>query len=180
MAPKFDVYAHVTGTIIAEIEAGTPPWRKPWTGSASRIALPTRHDIASRAEGLRRLIQSANDVFVPDDDLADQMRGLSASLNRAGNNINQIAQRLNEAKRQGEIPPYGNSAHGQVRAFAGLIFDIADQVLGAACQSAPRKPPCCLKMRPAVWILMTLFWWSMRKCRFALNVSNITKIGSLS
>ena len=25
MAPKFDVYTHVTDTIIAEIEAGTPP-----------------------------------------------------------------------------------------------------------------------------------------------------------
>ncbi|MEP6017955.1 MAG: ArdC family protein [Paracoccaceae bacterium] len=44
MAPKFDVYAHVTETIIAEIEAGTLPWRKPWTGSASGIALPTRHN----------------------------------------------------------------------------------------------------------------------------------------
>lgn len=44
MVPKFDVYAHVTDTIIAEIEAGTPPWRKPWTGSASGIALPTRHN----------------------------------------------------------------------------------------------------------------------------------------
>lgn len=44
MAPKFDVYAHVTDTIIAEIEAGTPPWRRPWTGSASGIALPTRHN----------------------------------------------------------------------------------------------------------------------------------------
>jgi antirestriction protein ArdC len=44
MAPKFDVYAHVTDTIIAEIEAGTPPWRKPWTGSAFGLALPTRHN----------------------------------------------------------------------------------------------------------------------------------------
>jgi antirestriction protein ArdC len=44
MALKFDVYAHVTDTIIAEIEAGTPPWRKPWTGSASGIAMPTRHN----------------------------------------------------------------------------------------------------------------------------------------
>ena len=44
MAPKFDVNAHVTETIIAEIEAGTPPWRKPWTGSTSGIALPTRHN----------------------------------------------------------------------------------------------------------------------------------------
>ncbi|MGI3212159.1 ArdC family protein [Roseovarius tibetensis] len=44
MAPKFDVYTHVTDTIIAEIEAGTPPWRKPWTGSTSGIAFPTRHN----------------------------------------------------------------------------------------------------------------------------------------
>ena len=44
MALKFDVYAHVTDTIIAEIEAGTPPWRKPWTGSAKGIALPKRHN----------------------------------------------------------------------------------------------------------------------------------------
>ncbi|MEP0961339.1 MAG: hypothetical protein ABJQ70_17200 [Roseobacter sp.] len=91
-------------------------------------AVLTRHDIASRAEGLRRLIYASNDLFVPDDELANQMQGLSASLNRTGNNINQIAQRLNEAKRQGKTPPYGNSAHGKVRALAGLIFDIADQV----------------------------------------------------
>lgn len=87
-----------------------------------------RRDIPSRADGLRRLIQSANGLFVPDDELSDQMRGLSASLNRAGNNINQIAQRLNEAKRKGQTPPYGNTAHAQVRALAGLVFDIADQV----------------------------------------------------
>ena len=43
MKPKFDVYAHVTDTIIAEIEAGTPPWRKPWTGSTSGT-LPKRYN----------------------------------------------------------------------------------------------------------------------------------------
>ena len=91
-------------------------------------AVLTRHDINSRAEGLRRLIHASNDLFVPDDELANQMQGLSASLNRTGNNINQIAQRLNEAKRQRTPLPYGNSAHSQVRALAGLIFDIADQV----------------------------------------------------
>ena len=47
MAPKFDVYTHVTDTIIAEIEAGTPPWRKPWTGSTSGIALPKRYNGAA-------------------------------------------------------------------------------------------------------------------------------------
>jgi antirestriction protein ArdC len=44
MAPKFDVYQHVTDTIVAEIEAGTPPWRKPWTGSTGGVAFPTRHN----------------------------------------------------------------------------------------------------------------------------------------
>ncbi len=44
MAPKFDVYAYVTDTIIAEMEEGTPPWRKPWTGSTTGTSLPTRHN----------------------------------------------------------------------------------------------------------------------------------------
>jgi transposase-like protein len=91
-------------------------------------AVLARRDIASRAEGLRRLIHAASDLFVPDDDLAFEMHGLAAALNRAGNNVNQIAQRLNEAKRQGRVSPYGANAHAQVRALGGLVFDIADQV----------------------------------------------------
>ena len=39
---KFDVYSHVTEQIIAQIEVGTPPWRKPWTGGAAGAALPMR------------------------------------------------------------------------------------------------------------------------------------------
>lgn len=39
---KFDVYDHVTNEIIAQIEAGTPPWRKPWTGGAAGACLPRR------------------------------------------------------------------------------------------------------------------------------------------
>lgn len=42
MADKFDVYAHVTSEIIAAMEAGTPPWRQPWTGSAGGAAFPLR------------------------------------------------------------------------------------------------------------------------------------------
>ncbi|MGJ8586293.1 MAG: ArdC-like ssDNA-binding domain-containing protein [Marinosulfonomonas sp.] len=39
---KFDVYTHVTNQIVAQIEAGTPPWRKPWTGGGSSVSLPER------------------------------------------------------------------------------------------------------------------------------------------
>ena len=29
-APGRDLYAEVTAQIIAALEAGTPPWRRPW------------------------------------------------------------------------------------------------------------------------------------------------------
>ena len=42
MMANFDVYQHVTDQIIASIEAGTPVWRKPWTGDAGSVPFPRR------------------------------------------------------------------------------------------------------------------------------------------
>lgn len=42
MADKFDLYAHVTDSIIASIEAGTPAWRKLWTGDKGGAPFPLR------------------------------------------------------------------------------------------------------------------------------------------
>jgi antirestriction protein ArdC len=39
---KFDVYQHVTDTILAEIEKGCVPWHQPWTGGRTGLALPKR------------------------------------------------------------------------------------------------------------------------------------------
>lgn len=41
---KIDIHQTVTDTIIAQIEAGTPPWRKPWTGGNGAAVLPLRHN----------------------------------------------------------------------------------------------------------------------------------------
>ncbi|WP_108816897.1 ArdC family protein [Loktanella sp. Alg231-35] len=41
---KIDIKQHVTDTIIAQIEAGTPPWRKPWTGDQCGVSFPLRHN----------------------------------------------------------------------------------------------------------------------------------------
>ena len=38
----FDLYQHVTDTIVASLEAGTPAWRKPWTGDTGGAAFPRR------------------------------------------------------------------------------------------------------------------------------------------
>lgn len=40
--PGFDLYQHVTDQIIASIEAGTPAWRKPWTGDKGGAPFPRR------------------------------------------------------------------------------------------------------------------------------------------
>lgn len=42
MADTFDLYVHVTDSIIASIEAGTPAWRKPWTGDKAGAPFPLR------------------------------------------------------------------------------------------------------------------------------------------
>jgi len=41
---KLDVHQTITDQIIAAIEAGCPPWRKPWTGSTAGACLPLRHN----------------------------------------------------------------------------------------------------------------------------------------
>ena len=42
-APKFDPEAEITAKIIAAIEAGTLPWRCPWTGQGGSAPFPLRH-----------------------------------------------------------------------------------------------------------------------------------------
>ena len=42
MAKSFDLYQHVTDSIIASIESGTPAWRKPWTGEKGGAPFPLR------------------------------------------------------------------------------------------------------------------------------------------
>ena len=88
----------------------------------------SRRGIAHRSDAMRRLMLAAEGVFLPDDEMCDELRSLGAALNRVGNNVNQIARRLNEAKVRGERLSYPASSHRDVRALAGLVFDLADQV----------------------------------------------------
>lgn len=91
-------------------------------------ALLGRHGITSRSDGMRRLIQAANGVFQPDEHLADELKGFRAALNRVGNNVTQIAKRMNEANNKGMRPSFGPSSLGQMRSLAGFVLDFADQV----------------------------------------------------
>ncbi len=102
--------------------------RQTANGSRSRVVGIRVSRIAHRSDAMRRLMLAAEGVFLPDDEMCDELRSLGAALNRVGNNVNQIARRLNEAKVRGERLPYPASSHRDVRALAGLVFDLADQV----------------------------------------------------
>ena len=51
-----------------------------------------------------------------------------AALNRVGNNVTQIAKRLNEARAKGIAPVFGDRSATQLRLLSGFILDFADQV----------------------------------------------------
>ncbi len=87
-----------------------------------------RHGVIHRSDALRCLILAADDILRPDEGMTDELRGLSAALNRVGNNVNQVARRLNEAKLKGERLPYTAASHAEIRDLAVLVFDMADQI----------------------------------------------------
>lgn len=88
----------------------------------------SRHGVGSRSEGLRRLIKSSNGLFQPDEHLADELKAFRAALNRVGNNVTQIAKRMNESNNKGLRPSFGPSSLAQMRSLAGFVLDFADQV----------------------------------------------------
>ena len=87
-----------------------------------------RRGIVHRSDAMRCLMLAADDLLRPDEGMTDELRNLSAALNRVGNNVNQVARRLNEAKLKGERLPYTSARHAEIRDLAVLVFDMADQI----------------------------------------------------
>ena len=88
----------------------------------------SRHGIAHRSDAMRCLMLAADDLLRPDMAMTEELRALSAAMNRVGNNVNQVARRLNEAKLKGERLPYTPASHAEIRDLAVLVFEMADQI----------------------------------------------------
>ena len=88
--------------------------------------------IESRAEGLRRLIQAAGAVFVPDAQMAAEMARYRASLHEVGNGVAQIAKQMTQANQmgqgQGAGPEFTELRLAQMRGLARFILDSADEI----------------------------------------------------
>ena len=97
-------------------------------------AVLAKAGIESRAEGLRRLIQTAGGVFVPDAQMAAEMARYRASLHEVGNGVAQIAKQMTKANRQGYGADGGTRADfselrlAQMRGLARFILDSADEI----------------------------------------------------
>ena len=97
-------------------------------------AVLAKAGIESRAEGLRRLIQAAGGVFVPDAQMAAEMARYRSSLHEVGNGVAQIAKQMTQANRQGQGAGGGTSAEftelrlAQMRGLARFILDSADEI----------------------------------------------------
>ena len=101
---------------------------------AALDAVLAKAGIESRAEGLRRLIQAAGGVFVPDAQMAAEMARYRASLHEVGNGVAQIAKQMTRANRMGQGADGGTRAEfselrlAQMRGLARFILDSADEI----------------------------------------------------
>ena len=94
-------------------------------------AVLAKAGIESRAEGLRRLIQAAGGVFVPDAQMAAEMARYRASLHEVGNGVAQIAKQMTQANRQGQgagPAEFTELRLAQMRGLARFILDSADEI----------------------------------------------------
>ena len=93
-------------------------------------AVLAKAGIESRAEGLRRLIQAAGGVFVPDAQMAAEMARYRASLHEVGNGVAQIAKQMAQANRQGQGAgrEFTELRLAQMRGLARFILDSADEI----------------------------------------------------
>nr|WP_235958038.1 transposase [Salipiger sp. PrR003] len=101
---------------------------------AALDAVLAKAGIESRAEGLRRLIQAAGGVFVPDAQMAAEMARYRASLHEVGNGVAQIAKQMTKANRMGQGTTAKAGAEftelrlAQMRGLARFILDSADEI----------------------------------------------------
>jgi len=83
--------------------------------------------IRNRSEALRNVIRNTNGMAMPDAKLVEALTGMKGALNKIGNNVVQIARRMNEARNMGRPVPFKEEDLIELRHLAGFILDFADQ-----------------------------------------------------
>ena len=72
-------------------------------------------------------IRNTSGMAMPDAELAEALLSMKGALNKVGNNVTQIAKRMNDAKNQGQPLPFAEEDLVEMRHLAGFILDFADE-----------------------------------------------------
>ena len=84
--------------------------------------------VRNRSEALRNVIRNVGGMAAPDAELAEALTAMKGALNKVGNNVSQIARRMNDAKNRGQSLPFSETDHAEIRHLAGMVLDFADEV----------------------------------------------------
>lgn len=83
--------------------------------------------VRNRSEALRNVIRNTTGMAMPDAELAEALLSMKGALNKAGNNVVQIAKRMNEANNRGQPVTFAQRDLMEVRHLARFVLDFADQ-----------------------------------------------------
>jgi len=83
--------------------------------------------VRNRSEALRNVIRNTTGIAMPDAELAEALTGMKGALNKVGNNVVQIAKRMNEANNRGQPVTFAEGDLMEVRHLARFVLDFADQ-----------------------------------------------------
>ena len=84
--------------------------------------------VRNRSEALRNVIRNVGGMAAPDAELAEALLAMKGALNKVGNNVSQIARRMNDAKNRGQALPFSETDHTEIRHLAGMVLDFADEI----------------------------------------------------
>lgn len=84
--------------------------------------------VRNRSEALRNVIRNVGGMATPDTELAEALLAMKGALNKVGNNVSQIAKRMNDAKNQGQSLPFNETDRAEIRHLARMVLDFADEV----------------------------------------------------
>lgn len=84
--------------------------------------------VRNRSEALRNIVRNTGGMAAPDAELAAALRAMKEALNKVGNNVSQIARRMNDAKNRGQPLPFSEEDHTAIRHLSVLMCDFADEI----------------------------------------------------
>ena len=83
--------------------------------------------IRNRSEALRNVIRNTGGMAMPGAELSEALLSMKGALNKVGNNVTQIAKRMNDAKNKGQPLPFAEEDLMEMRHLARLVLDFADE-----------------------------------------------------